>query len=277
MNKTTVALVAVIVVLGGSFAWYAANHPDRGSGSGDNAEPGSYSEEAGASAEPRTLTLDSAITGLDTLGLAVGVGEVHVSASNDDQLHVQVKLRQKEHEFFGFLHWSQSANHEIAKAALLQDRKGKRLSLSLDLGRRDQDDIKQEWEVQVPVRLKLDAVMNVGEMIIKDVAGGVGAKLDVGELNIEVPHGAIDADVNVGEIRARSASAKHGRIELASNIGEAVLLIKGSQSGIHEHGGLGNRVSMDGDGPDSMQLKLNIGEVTLHLDPEGTDKSGGGK
>jgi hypothetical protein len=274
MNKTTGVLVAIIVLLVGSFAWYAAKHPDRGSEMRDDVEHGVADDDR--SVGPRTLSLDLASTGLDTLALQVGVGEVHVTASSDDQVHAQVTLRPKEREFLGFLHWSGGAGRDIAAASIHQERDDKRLMLSLDLDRHDQDEIKQEWEVQVPARLKLDSVMNVGEMSIAGVTGGVGAKLDVGELEIDVPKGSIDADVNVGEIRAKSGSGHHGHIQLASNIGDATLLLQGAESGVHEHGGLGNRVSLDGDGPDSMDLKLNIGEVTLRIDAEG-DKTGGGK
>ncbi|HEY1773027.1 MAG TPA: hypothetical protein VGH91_07545 [Gammaproteobacteria bacterium] len=274
MNKTTAVLVAIIIALVGSFAWYAAKHPDRGPGMHDEVVGGALDEDA-RNAGPRSLSADVSGAGLDTLALQVGVGEVHVTASNDDTVHAEVTLRPKEREFLGFLHWSGATGRSIAAAAIHQERQDKRLTLSLDLDGHDQDEIKQEWEVQVPARLKLDSVMNVGEMDIVGVAGGVGAKLDVGELEIDVPKGSIDADVNVGEIRAKSGSSHHGRIQLASNIGDATLLLHGSESGVHEHGGLGNRVTLDGDGPDSMDLKLNIGEVTLHLEPQ-DDKSGGG-
>ena len=274
MNKTTGVLVAIIIVLVGSFAWYAAKHPDRGPGLRDESER-SVQDDDRPPAGPRSLDVDVPGTGLDTLALEVGVGEVHVTASSDDTIHAEVTLRPKERQLFGFLHWSGATARSIAAAAIHQERKDKRLILSLDLGGHEQDEIKQEWEVQVPARLKLDSVMNVGEMNIAGVAGGVGAKLDVGELEIDVPKGSIEADVNVGEIRAKSGSSHHGRIQLASNIGDATLLLHGSDSGVHEHGGLGNRVSMDGDGPDSMDLKLNIGEVTLHVEPQ-DDKAGGG-
>ncbi len=274
MNKTTAVLVAIIIALVGSFAWYAAKHPDRGSGLRDELQGGGF-DDAGHHVGPRTLSADVPATDLDTLALQVGVGELRVTASADDEVHAEVTLLPKERELFGFLHWSGTTSRSIAAAIIHQERKDKRLTLSLDLGGHDQDEVKQEWQVQVPARLKLDTVMNVGEMNIAGVAGGVGAKLDVGELEIDVPKGSIDADVNVGEIRAKSGSSHHGRIQLASNIGDATLLLHGSESGVHEHGGLGNRVSMDGGGPDSMDLRLNIGEVTLHIEPQ-DDKAGGG-
>jgi hypothetical protein len=274
MNKTTAVLVAIIIVLVGSFAWYAAKHPDRGPGMRDEAERGALDDD-GRHVGPRTLSADVSGTGLDTLALQVGVGELRVTASADDEVHAEVTLRPKERELFGFLHWSGAPGRDMAAAVIHQELRDKRLTLSLDLDGHDRDEIKQEWEVQVPARLRLDSVMNVGEMNIAGVAGGVGAKLDVGELEIDVPKGSIDADVNVGEIRARSGSGHHGRIQLASNIGDATLLLHGSESGVHEHGGLGNRVSMDGNGPDSMDLRLNIGEVTLRVEPQ-DDKAGGG-
>jgi hypothetical protein len=273
MNKTTAVLVAIIILLVGSFAWYAAKHPDRGPGIRDQTEGGAFDDES-RHMGPRTLSVDVPGTGLDALGLQVGVGEVRVTASADDEIHAEVTLRPKERELFGFLHWSGATSRSIAAASIHQERRDKRLTLSLDLGGHDQDEVKQEWDVQVPARFKLDSVMNVGEMNIAGVAGGVGAKLDVGELEIDVPQGSIDADVNVGEIRAKTGSNHHGRIQLASNIGDATLLLHGSESGVHEHGGLGNRVSMDGSGPDRMDLRLNIGEVTLHVEPQ-DDKAGG--
>lgn len=274
MNKTTGILVAIIVLLVGSFAWYAAKHPDRGTAARDDTEQGVTDD--GRHVGPRTLSVDLPAAGLDTLALQVGVGEMRVTASSDDEVHAEVTLRPKEREFLGFLHWSGGTARDIASAAIQQQRKDRRLTLSLDFGDRDRDNIKQEWVVQVPARLKLDSVMNVGEMDIAGVAGGVGAKLDVGELEIDVPKGSIDADVNVGEIRAKSGSGHPGRIQLASNIGDATLLLHGAQTGVHEHGGLGNQVSMDGDGPDRMDLRLNIGEVTLRVEPQ-DDKAGGGK
>lgn len=271
MNKTTAVLVAVIVALAASFAWYAARHPAAAPAEvpSEASVPTAGTGAAPESAGPRSLQADLDTTGVAKLGLDVGVGEVHVTASPDDRLHVVVTLRQKEREFLWFFHWmSQGSTRSIAGAKLKEERQGDRLNLSLDyphLG--DQDDIKQEWEVQAPARLALDADMKVGELSIKGLAGGVTARLDVGELSIDAPKGAIDGIVNVGEIRAKSGSAVHGKISLSSTIGEALLYINGEQSGYHMHGGLGNSVRVDGAGPDAMNLSVNVGEASLRITP----------
>jgi hypothetical protein len=228
---------------------------------------------------PRTLSADIPTTGVATLELKVGVGEVHITASADDKVHAKVTLKQKEQEFLWFFHWmSSGTSKEIATATLEQKQQGDALKLSLDYpGQKNDDDgnVKQEWEIQLPARLALDAVMNVGELTVAGVAGGVDAKLNVGELSIDVPRGALRGKVNVGEIRAKSGSAQHGDIRLSSNIGEALLSIAGQSSGVHDHGGLGNSVSVDGKGPDAMELSINIGEVSLHIDPKPDAKDGG--
>jgi hypothetical protein len=275
MNKTTAALVAIIVVLATSFAWYAARHP---ASAPQTSSENAYAPQQGSTlpAGPRTLTADIATAGLARLALKVGVGEVHVTPSADDKLHVQVTLRQKEREFMWFFHWaSQGTAQDIAAATLKQQQQDKQLGLSLDYpSGQNEDDLKQEWDVQVPARLALDADMKVGELTIEGVAGGVDAKLNVGELSIDTPKGAIHADVNVGEIRAKSGTDRHGNIDLSSNIGETVVTIAGKNAGSREHGGLGNSVKLDGDGPDAMHLSINIGEASLRITPPeaATDK-----
>ena len=225
---------------------------------------------------PRVLSADFSAAGVDTVGLEIGVGDVHVTASGDDEVHVHVTLRRKQREFMWFFHWmTEGSSSTIAAASLSQHASGGRLDLSLTFPHKDdQQDVDQEWDVQLPAPLKLDADMQVGNLSIEGMAGGVKAKLNVGELTLDLPQGAIDAEVNVGEIRAKSASPRHGHISLGSSIGDAVLLMQGTESGYHERGGLGNQVSLDGSGPDAMRLRLNIGEVTLHLNPQDVGKSG---
>lgn len=273
MNKTTAVLLAVIVVLAAAFAWYAAEHPASTPAAGTpSAVPSAASVPAAAGAGPieRTLSAEIPAAGVKALKLHVGVGEVHISASSDDKVHVQVTLRQKEQEFLWFFHWvSKGTAADIAAAAISQDQEGDTLSLGLNYrGNTDSDQLKQEWELQLPARLALDADMKVGELDIKDVAGGVDAVLNVGELSIEVPRGSLKAQVNVGEIRARTASGDYGKIKLSSSIGEALLTVNGTHGGYHDHGGLGNSVTAEGKGHEDMDLSVNVGEVSLRIETE---------
>lgn len=224
----------------------------------------------------RTLSAEAPAAALKKLTLHVGVGEVHVEASSDDKVHVRVTLRQKEQEALWFFHWMSSGTAEdIAAATVKLDIHGDELSVGLNYpGNQNSDDLKQDWDVQVPVRLALETQMKVGELNVADVAGGVDATLDVGELSIDVPRGPMRAEVNVGEIRAKTGDGDYRKVELSSTIGEAVIYVNGAHSGIHDHGGLGNSVSLTGMGHDDMHLSVNIGEASLRITAPDASKDG---
>jgi hypothetical protein len=219
-------------------------------------------------AEPRVLNADIPAKGIDTLALAIGIGELRITSSSDDALHIRVSLQQKSGEFLWFFHWHPRATlQEIQSAQITQKIQGKRLVLSLTTPTKfNSDDVKQKWVIALPERMALDLNMKVGEATISGIAGGVQADLNVGELNVEVPRGALNAKVNVGQISVDTDTQLPGNIVLSSNIGEAVLYMNGKHiRHAGNHTGLGRRIDLDGSGPDSMNLKVNVGEVDLRI------------
>lgn len=231
---------------------------------------------AARAAGPWELATDIPAAGLQRVVLNVGVGEVRVSPSGDDAVHVHVTLRPKQREFLWFFHWRSSGTaREIAGATLNQRVQGGTLRLSLHYPTDHSDDVRQLWTVQLPARMALATHMKVGQLIVNGVSGGVSAKLNVGQVALDVPRGALNVDVNVGEIRARSHSAEHGDIALSSTIGQAQLYIAGKRIGTGEAHGLGVVVDETGTGPGPMRLKVNIGEVSLHITPQDSGVSAG--
>lgn len=226
--------------------------------------------------EPRVLQTDMSATGITGLAITAGVGEVHITPSSDNAVHVHVILEQKSNDFLWFFHWqSRATEQQIQAAQISQQREGKRLLLSLsNLGKMDKDDVKQKWIVQMPAHLALDLKMNVGEVTIEGVSGGVQTTLNVGELNMDVPQGRLDAKVNVGQISVTTATDQPGNISLSSNIGEAALY-RGGKYITHagKHHGLGRNIYLSGGGSDSMQLSVNIGEVDLRIEPAAKNAS----
>ncbi|MHB8424876.1 MAG: hypothetical protein ACYDB9_06950 [Gammaproteobacteria bacterium] len=221
-------------------------------------------------AATRTLHADIPAAGINKLAIAVGVGELRVTPSTDDAVHVRVVLRQKSREFLWFFHWqSSSTAREIQAAQITRQKQGDRLMLSLSEPKNlDNDDVKQKWSVRVPARLAVDINMKVGQATVTGIAGGVHADLNVGEIDLDTPRGPMSADVNVGQIRATSGSAQHGNITLSSTIGEAALYINGKRVGAAGgHSGLGRSIHFGGSGPDSMKLSVNVGEVDLRITP----------
>ncbi|HET7922162.1 MAG TPA: hypothetical protein VFM15_05350 [Gammaproteobacteria bacterium] len=229
---------------------------------------------AGHAAATRTLEGDAATQGVTRLVLHAGVGEMKVTASPDDSVHVRVELEEKSRSFLWFFHWhSDATRQELEHISLKQQREGDSLSFRLDYpGDLDDDDVKQHWNVQVPARLAVGIDMKVGELKLSGVAGGVEASLNVGEIDVRTPRGPIKATINVGEIRARSATTQPGNIRLSTTIGDATLYQSGAGGQEQlRHSGLGREVSVSGTGPDSMDLESNIGEVSLRIEPVQSD------
>jgi hypothetical protein len=226
-------------------------------------------------ATPCTLDANIPVAGMNTVAITAGVGELHITASSDDAVHVQVVLEQKSREFLWFFHWqSHATTQEIQAAQISQKQQGQRLVLSLTTpGNLDNDSVKQKWIMQVPARMGVDLNMKVGEATIDGVSGGVQADLNVGELDMDVPRGVLSAKLNVGQISVTSGTSQPGDISLSSNIGEAALYMSGKyMSHTGEHSGLGRSVNFAGKGPDSMHLSVNIGEVDLRVQPSTQSK-----
>lgn len=216
----------------------------------------------------RTLITDVPAAKLTSFALTAGVGQLQVTPSPDDAVHVRVTLQQKSRQVLWFFHWqSRATTREIQSAQIQTRQNGGQLNVSLGTtGKLDTNQVKQNWDVQIPTRMMLDVDMKVGQVNVSGVAGGVKIALNVGEIDLDTPGGPMSARINVGQIRAKSGSHQLGTVDLASDIGEAVLFVNGKQirdSG--RHSGLGRRVHVAGNGPDNMNLSVNVGEVNLHI------------
>jgi YbbR domain-containing protein len=222
----------------------------------------------------RILQSVSPAAELKQVTLDAGVGQLKVSASPDDSVHVQVRLEKKSQNFLWFFHWmSQSTTKAISQVTLQQQSQGDSVTYTLKYpDHLDDGGIKQNWDVQVPSRLFTKVTMKVGQLSVNGIAGGVDVSLNVGEVILNTSAGSMKARVNVGQIRATSATAQPGNIRLSTTIGDARLSMKGrvDRDNMH-HNGLGRTIDVTGNGPDQMDLELNIGEVSLHIGPKQTE------
>lgn len=217
----------------------------------------------------RILQATSPAAGVNRITFVAGVGQLKVTASPDDDVHVHVRLERKSQNFLWFFHWmSDTTAQAIEQITLQQQRQADGIDYSLKYpDHLDEGDVKQTWEIQVPARLAVKIQMKVGQLSLDGVAGGVDVSLNVGEVTLNTPRGPMKATVNVGQIRAISATSQPGDIKLSTTIGDARFYMKSrtiSHDNIH-HSGLGRNIDISGKGPDKMDLEVNIGEVTLHV------------
>ena len=225
---------------------------------------------------PDALSADVPATGLTHLSFAAGTGEVKITASADEAVHVRLDLEQQRRSFLWLFHWmSDSTAQDLAGARLKQERSGDGLSVSLAYPSGDShSDVKQKWTVQVPARFGLDAEMDAGRLVIRGVGGGVSARLGAGDLAIRVPGGSLKVSVRAGRVHVISDTAQPGRLSVQSRFGLAALSFEGKlyappPSAFHF---FGNSELQQGSGKDDIEVRVTAGEADLSVGPVGDYK-----
>ncbi|HET7369514.1 MAG TPA: hypothetical protein VFK45_01600 [Gammaproteobacteria bacterium] len=216
-----------------------------------------------AAESARTLTATVPADALQAVELDVNVGEVRIEPSTDNAVHVTVKVKANEHGFW-FIHWRDGDSEEVVHGAAIRHTiDGGRLALSLIVPNRDDDDdwdISTTWHVQMPARLALETSVDVGELRIDGLTGGVAADVNVGELNISVPRGSIRATVDVGEIEASTGATGYRTLVMGVDFGDV------SVEGLDVPAGdddIGSSLSLHGSGEYDYELQADIGDVEL--------------
>jgi hypothetical protein len=229
-------------------------------------------------AVPALLTADASIAGVQNITFQAGTGEAKIGASGDNQVHVQLDLRQDERGFLGIIHWmSEDTARDLKGASVKLQRDGDGLQVSLVYPSGDShSDVKQEWTVKLPPRLALQAHMQAGRMVIQDMSGGIDADLGAGDLSIHSATGPVRADVRAGRLHVISDSTQPGAISLRSTFGLAVLDLQGTYYGPPEQQSsfrfFGNSVNQVAGGKDDMDLHVTAGLVDLRVGPQGDEK-----
>lgn len=231
--------------------------------------------------EPGLLTADMPAADLERVTVAGDTGEMRVTASGDDAIHVKLDLYQDQKSFFGIVHWmSDVTAHDLKAATIKLERQGGSLAVTLVYpSGGTHADVKQKWILAVPARLALEASLNAGRMVIDGAAAGVTATLGAGDLDIHSVKGAVHANVRAGRLHVISDSAKPGVIRVASSFGLAILDLDGKYYGPPERHDFmssfhfwGNSVEQQGGGSDDMQLKVFAGLADLRVGAVGDVK-----
>jgi hypothetical protein len=236
---------------------------------------------APVAAAPALLSADIPAAGVVGLTLMAGAGEVKLTSSADDAVHVQLDLHQDERSFLGVFHWvSDATTRDLTGASLKQQRDGGELTLSLAFpSGSGHSDVKQKWTLSLPARLALNTEMTAGRLEIDGLRGGVTAHLGAGDLTIHSPGGPLTASVGAGRLHVISDDTHPGAVHLRSTFGLAVLDFNGKFYGPPERHDFmsslhlfGNRVTQQGDGQDAISLRTSAGLVDLRIGAVGDVK-----
>jgi hypothetical protein len=227
------------------------------------------------------LSADIPAKGVDRLELAAGAGELHITASPDDAVHVKLVLDQEPHSFLGLFHWMSSGTaKDLMGAGLSESVAGGVLKLGISYpSGDDHGDVKQKWTIAVPARFAASVDMEAGMLSIKDLSGGVTTHLSAGYTDIHVPAGPVHARQSAGRIRIIRDDPQPGTVHAGSTFGLAIMSFDGKFLGPPQKQGFwnslhffGNSIEEKGTGKDEVVAQNTAGLATVQVGPLGDFK-----
>jgi hypothetical protein len=204
--------------------------------------------------EPRTLTANDSGQGLTALDIEGHVGKMHILAGTSADIRVRVDVRASR---------DARSRGNPQNVDLRINRSGSKLEVSLA---GDHKDLEEDWTLEIPAQLQVEAEFGVGDLNIQGVRGGLKAKVGVGTLNIDVPEGSIDAENGVGKIIVKSGTGSYGNVEMRTSVGNASVRVDGRQ--IRQQNrppGPSEHIALNGSGRDQFKIHSGVGDAELTI------------
>ena len=211
----------------------------------------------------RTLQATIPAAGITTLALNINIGTVTITPSTDSQVHVSIGFKHA-NSFFGI--FSMGGSDAIKAATLNQETSNGVLKLGMHYpANTDAGGVSEHWTLAVPAGMHINSRLNVGELQVSGISGGVEAELNIGKVSLDLPGGAIKVSVDIGKIMVTADMLNYGPVSLATTVGNATLRVNGNPAGNQQRSGSGSNVSYQGSGKDAISLTVNTGKVALEL------------
>lgn len=180
-----------------------------------------------------TLSKDIELNGVNEIELDAHVGSVQLSKSQDNAVHIYVKVSESDE-------WSlfKSSPDDVE---LTIDNNGKRIKVSLN-----NDDYNEDWQIEIPSSVHINADLGVGEMIIE----GISSNLSV--------------DIGVGDVQINSTANNYAVVNVATGVGDAAI---NSNTGQQEEDRtfVSKQVNWSGNGKYIMDVEVGVGDASIKL------------
>jgi hypothetical protein len=215
-------------------------------------------------AAPRDIQASVPASPLDRIEVRAGVGTLKVTGGTGEAVELRLRILPEASAFgLAFVRemFGERRGHPDA-LELVKETSGRTLRLDLRGERRG---LKEQWELTVPGRLAAELHIKVGDVDVREVAGGLTVEAGVGDVRADLPGGEVRAKVNVGDLRVASRSADYGPVSLEANVGDASLRVGTERVQRPRKPGPGHRIAYDGRGRERIDLAVNVGDASLSL------------
>jgi len=210
--------------------------------------------------ETRTLSGSADATDLVRVSLDAGVGDVEVTGNEGDTVSWEVVLKPRRGGIFAS---SRRGEEEVRQARLNAEVHRGELRLEIDSPSHDQR-FEERWTIHMPARLAFELDFGVGDVRIRNLAGGVDLDAGVGDITLETAGGRVKVEVGVGDVDVRGPVGAYGSAEASAGVGDATVTVRGRST---DRGGfIGGSASWHGDGRDDITLEVGVGDASVVLD-----------
>lgn len=222
---------------------------------------------AAQAGDDRVIEGSLPVAGASRLALAGNVGSLTVKAGGGDVVRWRVALEADPHGgWFSPSHRTRDVREALEQAKVEATVRGDSVEIVLVLPRgTDDDDVKERWTIEVPERFAARVSLDVGELKVTGLGGGVRAEVDVGSIDLDLPGGAIDARIDVGDIDIVATTSSGGDIDLEADVGDVDLELDGRHIR-NDHGyGPGESLRLTGKGGDRVRARVDVGDIDARI------------
>jgi hypothetical protein len=222
---------------------------------------------AAAAHDDRVIEGSAPVANTTRLALDAGVGSLTVKVGAGDTVRWRVELEADAHGgWFSSKHHARDIEDAIAAAKVEASVHGETFELLLALPRgADEDDVNQRWTIEVPAAFAARVALDVGDLKVSGIGGGVRAQVDVGNITLDIPGGAIEATVDVGDIDIVSAVAPAGDIDFATDVGDVDLELDGRHIKSDHGYGPGESLRLTGKSGDRVRARVDVGDIDASI------------
>ncbi|PCJ42686.1 MAG: hypothetical protein COA71_04050 [SAR86 cluster bacterium] len=162
------------------------------------------------------------------------VGSIELRLVEGDELRIEVEIEGEDRAFFRRRVDVDDVDVEIRT-------RGDKLILTID-----NDDVKADWTIEMPVVSAIE--INMG----------------VGEIDVEIGASRLDIDLGIGKVDVTAPLATVAAVEISAGVGDT--RIRGTDSVENSRVIVSSESEVMGEGDFSISAEVGVGEISIELD-----------
>jgi hypothetical protein len=193
--------------------------------------------------------------GVRVLQLTGGAANVDIDGTSDSTIVADIALRSTDAERLKTVCLVRSRLDTATEGGVLR----------LAVHQESRDRCGETWRIRMPATLIARVQLDVGDLAVRGVVGGVHADIQHAGKITGTAGGNIDVAVGVGDIRLTSTRGDYELIDLTSDVGKARLSVGGYHVPPESRPGSRSHLRVTGRGSNQFRASSKVGNVEIQV------------